>query len=668
MTRLIAILLVFFTTFGVGHAQSGFGLKAEARLVSERAQAMAGETFYFGLELKMEPEWHVYWQNAGDAGLPPELIWAQDHGASFEPFVWPIPELLPVAPDEIMDYGYSDTVVLPFAVTIPETASGQYTFQAEADYLICKDICIPEAQPVSFDLLVGSEQIPDLIGSEAIAGALSQTPEAFIGRVVVDKSGPLWRLSLAPEAGAFQAETLRYFPFGHEIRHAAVQNVSFGQAGATLILEPADDAQQDAQLKGVVIAEAANGARQGFVINAEAGAVLPGTTGQTSGAGNSLLAILGLAILGGLVLNLMPCVLPVLSIKAVGMVQAAASGEKSHLRLHGLVYTAGVLVSFLATAIVFLVLRGAGEFVPLGFQLQYGSVVAVLALIMFVIGLWLFGVFELGTSVQGVGSGLAAKQGSVGAFFTGVLAAIVGAPCVGPFLGVALGSVISRPTLEVLLVFAALGLGLALPFLALSFAPGLHKVLPKPGVWMERLKQFFAFPMFITAAWLVSVLADQAGSGAVAMTLVGAALIGFGIWVLQSSEGRFKSALLAAGGLAIIAGFFIPVPAAMNKTPAGATTAYAASEIETIAWSPDAVQSALADGKGVFVDFTASWCVTCQLNKRSTLTTQAVQQAMIDNNIVFMVADFTNKGDVIAEELKKTWPTGRSDVSSLWGR
>ncbi len=652
--RFILGLVVALIAFTAPAFAQGAELRAEARLITERAQAMPGETVYLGLELVMDPGWHVYWLNAGDAGLPPEIIFEEQPAAEIGEFLWPIPHLLPVVEGEIMDYGYDDRIVLPFPVIVPEDAASEIHFDGIADYLICKDICIPESQPISLTLLVGDEQIPDLLGGEAITEAIGQTPSPFAGEIVIDRSAEPWRMSLAPEAGDFEGD-VRFFPHQHEIVHSADQPLSTGERGLTLALTPSGDGEPDASLEGVIVVEASDGTRAGYEVSAEPGMVLPGTFGSApSSAGINILAIMGLALLGGLILNLMPCVLPVLSIKAIGMVNAATKGDDSHLRAHGLWYTAGVVLSFAATAAVFVALRGAGEFVSLGFQLQYAPVVAALALIMFVIGLWLLGVFELGTSVQGVGSGLASKQGSTGAFFTGVLAAVVGAPCVGPFLGVALGSVLTQPAPAVFIVFMLMGLGLALPFLALSFAPGLHRFLPRPGAWMERLKQFFAFPMFLTAVWLLTVLGDQAGQGAVTATILGATLVGFGVWALSTAGGRLRVAGMALGALALVAGLYYPIQAALGGSPGTGGAAYADSvEFPTEPWSPERVDALLADGKGIFVDFTATWCVTCQANKRTTLERTEVRQAMADNNIVFLVADFTNKDDVIAAELKK---------------
>ncbi|MEO1324384.1 MAG: thioredoxin family protein, partial [Pseudomonadota bacterium] len=373
---------------------------------------------------------------------------------------------------------------------------------------------------------------------------------------------------------------------------------------------------------------------------------------------------------------------------------------------HGLWYAAGVLVSFAALAAAILAVRAATGVAIWGFWLQNPILVTALILIVFLIGLWLLGLFELGTSVQSVGSDLAAKQGSAGAFFTGVLAAVVGAPCTGPFLGAALGAVMSQPAMNVVLVLLTMGLGMALPFLILSFSPGLQRFIPKPGAWMETLKQVFAFPMFLTAAWLLSVLGALAGYRMAAMVVAGAALIAFGIWALKSANEGAKAILLSVLGLAliipifgllsatssgetlisglwlvgligafvliarlngartgqlakglaslaIIAGLVWPLAQARTSQPVGTGSEVYSAKIETEAWSPERVSELTAEGRAVFVDFTAEWCVTCQANKLQTLQTKPVAEAFDAAKVAFLVADFTNGDPIIAKELQK---------------
>ncbi|MCR9078464.1 MAG: protein-disulfide reductase DsbD family protein [Hyphomonadaceae bacterium] len=709
---LIAVLAAWLPAL----SQPVDGGHARVELVSERALAVPGETVWFGLSFEIDPNWHIYWRNAGDAGIPPEITWRDVGGVAAEQvggFAWPLPELLPVVPGQIMDYGYSDQVVLPFMVTLPDDAEGPLLFEGVADYLICEDVCIPESADIRLLLSVGGAQIPDQYGSDLIQASLASVPPEFSGDARLSDAGDAWVLSVdSPELSGLQGNA-RFFPYNHEIKHAADQAASFGPEGLQLRLTP--DREGDPlpeTIAGVVkVGETA------VAISADAGPVLPGTSRaggfstQASGAATSLPVLMAFALIGGLILNLMPCVLPVLSIKAMGVVSASASGHEREARAHGLWYAAGVLASFGALAAAVLSVRAATGVAIWGFWLQNPILVTALILIIFLIGLWLLGMFELGTSVQAVGSDLAAKQGSAGAFFTGVLAAVVGAPCTGPFLGAALGAVMLQPSINVVLVLLTMGLGMALPFLALSFLPGLQKMIPKPGAWMETLKQVFAFPMFLTAAWLLSVLGAQAGNRMVAMVVAGAALIAFGIWALKAAGQGAKSILLSIlglavivpafglitamsgpqvdvsgavfsmlwivalvvafvgvaqssanvsaqtarglAGLAIIAGLVWPLAQARTAlTTERPSTAYAA-KYETEAWSPERVAELTSEGRAVFVDFTAEWCVTCQANKLQTLQTRPVTEAFAAGNVAFLVADFTNGDKTIALELQK---------------
>ncbi|MEM6665989.1 MAG: thioredoxin family protein [Pseudomonadota bacterium] len=665
------ICLAVLATPGLAAAQPYDAGHAKVELIAERDVAVPGETIYLALDKTIDEGWHVYWRNAGDAGLPPQIFWdVSPLGDVTEDsdFIWPLPKLLPVVEGEIMDYGYDDQLTLPFQLTVPEDAVGPITLNGIADYLICKDVCIPETAPVSLTLDVSPEQVPNTGHAMKIADALMSAPRPFDGDAVVITRGETLELSLAPILdGLLDDAELRFFPYGAEIIHAADQTVSRGEAGAALRLTANPRNAVGEALNGVIKLTEAGGRETGYIVSATpADAPLAGTLGAggfaavgvAGGASGvapalGLLAILGFALLGGLVLNLMPCVLPVLSIKAMGMVQSASKGNAGELRAHGIAYTLGVLAAFAALAAAFVILRGFGEFWALGSLLQYPIVVAGLALGAFLLGLWLFGVFELGTSVQNVGSSAAGRGGTAGAFATGLLAATAGAPCVGPFMGVALGATLERPAFEVFVVYLILGLGLAAPFLILSFLPQLSRFLPKPGAWMERVKQFFAFPMFLTAAALLVVLGQQAGHGAVGWLVAGASLIAFGIWAMKSAGGSLRPAAMGIGALALIGGIALPLYTSATSGPAvaGTSNAYAAT-YETEAWSPQRVAELTAEGKGVFVDFTATWCIICQANKRTTLTRPEVLQAMDNANIAFLVADFTNKDPMIAEELQ----------------
>lgn len=702
----VAGMLMFISCMSpLAAAQSSQGPYAQVDLVTDRAIAVPGETVWMGLVFEIQPKWHIYWKNAGDAGIPPEIIWSEsvaESGVSIGEFSWPTPELLPVVPGEIMDYGYSDKIVLPFPVTIPEDADGAILFEGIADYLICENICIPESAPVSLLMSVGSGQVPDTAGAELINSALEAVPTSFEGSANLTQRGQQWVLSLRGGQLAGKQGEARFFPEGHEIIHAADQPYSLGSAGLQLTLTPdGADADVPEMLAGVVqVGDMA------VAIEAVPGPILPDTS---NAVGVNLPMLVVLAIIGGLILNLMPCVLPVLSIKAMGVVAASARGDSSEARAHGLWYTAGVLLSFAALAAAIVAVRSATGIATWGFWMQDPVTITVLVLVVFLIGLWLLGLFELGASVQNVGEGLARKQGAAGAFFTGVLAVVVGAPCTGPFLGAALGGIMTQPATSVFIVLLAMGLGLALPFLLLSFVPGLQRLMPKPGAWMDTLKQVFAFPMFLTAAYFLWTLGDLANTMTVAIVVAGAALIAFGIWALKKGETGGRAILLCLLGLfaiipvfglmsalsngalgeigvsvawlalliglvvliarapsralklvlqgvsiiAILVGIAAPVLHA-RSAPVGATYAEAyKAEYPTEVWSPERVAELSSEGRAIFVDFTATWCVNCQANKRKTLQTAQVAAAFKHANVAFLVADYTRPDPVIAAELQK---------------
>lgn len=709
MKWIAASFALFFAVLLPSAAQPFDSGHAKVELVSERVLAMPGETVWFGLSFELDDGWHIYWKNAGDAGIPPEILWGEDTAVPIDAigdFKWPVPELLPIVEGEIMDYGYSDKIVLPFPVEIPANAEGPLVFDGVADFLICEDVCIPESAPIRLMLSLGAEQIPDTYGAGLITEAIGQVPPALQGEasLTANTSGG-WTLSVQSEALAGAGKEARFFPNAHEIVHAADQPVRTGAEGLQIDLTPASSGDIPETISGIVVA-----GDVAVDLTASAGALLSGTGDVAAfGPAVNIPALIILAMIGGLILNLMPCVLPVLSIKAMGLVSASASGDHAEARAHGLWYTAGVLLCFAGLAAAIVAVRAATGIATWGFWLQDPVVVTALILIVFLIGLWLLGMFELGSSVQNVGSGLAAKQGPAGAFFTGVLAAVVGAPCTGPFLGAALGVIMGRPAIEVFTVLIAMGLGMALPFLLLSFMPSLQRLLPKPGAWMETLKQVFAFPMFLTAAWLLSVLGALAGYRMAAAVVAGAALIGFGIWTLKSAGKGGRAILIAVLGLLCIipvfgimgalssealnlwpllrsvgmlvgmltaiwvvarlaqgqaglvaritgvivalAGLILPLMQARSTTDVADVAAYSTT-YPTEDWSTERVAELQAEGRGIFIDFTAEWCATCQANKLQTLNTKPVTDAFAANDIAFLVADYTRPNAEIAAELR----------------
>ncbi len=672
MLKWFAALAVAVIAAGAAHAQDNVP-HARVSAVTERAAVAPGDQFLVGVKLDLDDTWHVYWKNAGDSGLPPEVKWTTADGVTMGPFMWPAPEAIPLA--TLMNYGYEKQVIFPVQVTLPKSLKVGETvsIKGHVDYLICQDICIPEKADIALDLPVEATLRTDDAGSAAITGYIAQLPQPITGAATIERTATGFRVGAADTdlaAAAKDGAGIHYFPEGPEIEHIAKQVFKRGDNGVSVELKASDFAKPgDQALNGVIVVQAKDGSRKAWQVDAKPGAIGAGlsdtivkaSAGGGSVAGNggggtpvagldgiALLSVLGFAFIGGLVLNLMPCVLPVLSIKAAGLVHTAHDPKAA--RADGLAYLAGVLVCFVAFGAVLVALRAAGEQAGLGFQLQYPPVVAAFSLLVFAVGLNLLGVFEIGSSLMGVGSGLASKGGTTGAFFTGLLAAFVGAPCVGPFMAAPVGIALAQPAPIVIGVFAVIGLGLAAPFVALSFTPALARALPKPGRWMETFRQVLAFPMFLTVIWLLWVLAGQAGSDGVLLVIIGATVLSFGIWLGKRIGGKVPGRVVAA--LIILAALIGPTVLSANmKPPTGGQTL--AAEAGAEAWSPELVEQYRSEGRVIFVDFTARWCATCQVNKHVALDSEQARKAFAESNVAFLVADWTNRDSVIADELAK---------------
>ena len=648
---------------------AGSGPMVQASLISDRQSAAPGERVHIALHQEITEGWHTYWRNPGDSGEATRVTLDLPEGWTAGDIIWPAPKTYDLGP--LTNYGYSNAVTLPIPVTIPAAAApGRVTIPGEATWLVCEDICIPESGAFELTLEIG-EPAMDRDGAALIAAAIEAAPvrldaiEAGLARV-----GEQLVLTVAGEALSGELRAPYFFAFdGSVLDHAGDQIAAYGDDALRLDLEPGFGVRGpvEAVHGGVLVFEQRVGrswapraieiAPQPETVVAEIAPAAAasgrdvGQTGQTRGLadGVSFAQAALLALLGGLILNLMPCVFPVLSIKALHLVNERGAGA-GHARVMGVFFLFGVLATFLALAGGLIALRslaGLGD-ISWGYQLQEPWVVAALAALMVLIGLNLLGVFEIGASLQGVGGQIAA-DGRSGAFFTGVLAVFVAAPCVAPFMTTALAYALGQPALAALAIFAFLGLGLALPFVLVSFFPGLLAILPKPGAWMERFKQFLAFPMFATAIWLIWVLGVQTGANGVAVLLAALLAIGFAVWALKSF-GVFGKLLGGAAGLGAVA--LIATTSTLSATPVnGASGVYAD-------WSPEAVETAQAEGRPVFVDFTAAWCVSCQYNKQTALADRRVNAAFEDGGFTLLRADFTNRDPQIAAVLAEHGAAG----------
>ena len=633
-----------------------------ASLVAEPASLQGATPFTVAVRMVMKPGWHVYWRNPGDSGLPPEVTWTLPAGFSAGPLRWPAPERIPVA--TLMNFGYEGEAVLLAQVTPPPSLdpAEPVRLTAKLSYLVCETECVPGSADLALTLPVGpggaDPRNRDLFER---ARAALPVPSPWPARLSSEGDSLVLHLDTA----GLKPETLRaaaFFPYSETaIDNAAEQTLRVDGEGLHLTLKRADPGEPAPRsLPGVLTLteEAGSGpVRQALAIGDEgappAVGQIPATAPSPAARPDETPTLLGaalLALLGGLVLNLMPCVFPVLSIKVLGLVRhAGESGAR--IRLHGLAYTAGVLASFLALAGLLIALKSGGAGLGWGFQLQSPLVVAGLAYLLLAMGLSLSGAVHLGGRLAGLGDGLTRRAGLEGSFFTGVLATVVATPCTAPFMGTAVGFALTQSAPAALAVFTSLGLGLALPFLVLTLWPGALRALPRPGAWMEILKQALAFPVYATVAWLVWVLAQQVGPQGLLAALLGLVLIGFAAWAWERGRAGERLGARVARGLAVlavIAAAAIGTTLERDRIVPGAQAAAEGAEPFTQA----RLDGLLAAGKPVFVNMTAAWCITCQVNERAVLATEPVRAALRAHGVTYLKGDWTNQNPEITRLLE----------------
>jgi len=620
--------------------------RATATLVTPAAAIRPGETFEVGLQLRLAPGWHTYWQNPGDAGAPPEIALNLPPGAVAGEIAWPAPQRIPQGP--LVNFGYEGEVLLPIRITAPAglRPGGRFAIEADASWLVCAEVCIPEEGRFRLDLPVAAIGATDPAQAARFASAAAAAPRPSPWQAEAALTGA--RGSLVFRGEALAPATVRdafFFPSASgQIDNAAPQPRRLGSGSLTLALTRPEGAVPPAILEGVLVLTDGGGVRTAYAVAAPVGGVLADAEGA------SLWVLLVSALLGGLLLNLMPCVFPILAMKAMALARLAGAARAT-VRAEAISYTAGVVISMVALAGLLIGLRAAGLAAGWGFQFTLPWFVAALAWLMLAIGLNLSGVYALGGPI-GVGAGLASRGGPAGSFATGALAVLVATPCTAPFMAAAVGAAFALPAVGTLLIFAALGLGLAAPYALLGAVPGLAGMLPRPGPWMERLRQALAFPMYGAAAWLAWVLAQQAGPDGVLLLLVGAVLIGLAAWALgvaQAGAGRWSRPLAA---LAMVAALALLPGLASRPTPQAEITAGG----ET--WSAARVAALQAEGRPVFVNFTAAWCITCKVNERLVLRTAAVQGAFAARGLAALTGDWTNGDAAIGAVLRENGREG----------
>jgi thiol:disulfide interchange protein/DsbC/DsbD-like thiol-disulfide interchange protein len=623
-----------------------------------------GRTVRLGLQLAHQPHWHTYWRNPGDSGLATTFDWQLPPGVQPGDVEWPTPTRLPIGP--LMNYGYEGTVLLPVAVALPADFRGDVLgVKLRADWLVCKEICIPESGEFALQLPVGPAITQHARAFDEASAARPKTLSAVKANARVE--GPSVLLQLDGLPAPWRQAPLEFFPQTEGVFDNATP-VAQRWEGARWIGKVTVSAQRSESPAVIEAVLKAPGEVAGVHVSAPLVPAWPGQVAAPAAqaatappavpAPTPLLVTLGLAMLGGMLLNLMPCVFPVLSLKVLGFAKGGQS--RRSLAAGGLAYTGGVVASFVLLAGALLALRAGGEQLGWGFQLQSPPFVATLAVLFTLIGLNLAGVFEVGSVLPSSLATLRSRHPMVDHALTGALAVAVASPCTAPFMGVALGAALTLPTAQALAVFAALGLGMALPYLAVACFPGLTQRLPRPGAWMLRFKVFMAFPMFATVVWLLWVLGHQAGvDGAIALLGLLVA-VAFAAWALGTPAstrwGRMGLGLLSLGVLAAAGTWALPsLRADVGVSSADSADADASINANAVwqPWSPAAVAAAQAQGRPVFVDFTAAWCVTCQLNKRTTLSDTEVLGDFARRGVVLLRADWTRRDPRITEELAR---------------
>jgi thiol:disulfide interchange protein/DsbC/DsbD-like thiol-disulfide interchange protein len=651
----------------------------KAHLVSEVSAIAPGQSFWVALEFNIRDGWHTYWRNPGDSGQATTLKWQLPPGFTAGDIVWTTPHRFEIPP--LVNYGYAKHAVHLVNITARKDlkAGAPIVLSAKASWLVCSDVCIPEDADLQLKLPVNAVSgAVDPADAALFTAARSDLPTEQLAATTARIQGDQLVIALGKEWGGTlpQIKSLAFFPYDEGgIEYAAPQRLTRSQDAVELAMKVGYQPPKAGPVRGVLLATEQSG-NETVTVPLEIAASLSGTGGSEvkggprfapAGAGAapaetpaadkstaSLPVLLVFAILGGLILNLMPCVFPVLSIKAIGLVEQAKK-HPAAVRTKGLVFAAGVISSMLCLAAVLLTLRAGGEQIGWGFQLQSPLFVTLLLYLLLAVGLNLSGVFEVGGGLSGVGDGLTQGDSYRASFFTGVLTTLVATPCTAPFMAFAVGAALTQPPIFALCIFAALGFGLALPYLLLSFAPWTRRALPKPGAWMDTLKQVFAFPIYASAAWLLWVLAQQTSSFGLGAALAGAILIALAAWAYQkskSSAATGRVVALATATLAVLVAILLPVRFADVAAAASSVSAHGTQAADE--WQPyDAAQVAKlnAAGRPLLVNFTASWCLTCLVNERNAFTDSAVQEVFRSKGVTLMKGDWTNRDPAITQAL-----------------
>lgn len=673
-TRIILTLsLLLLPLFSYAQVQTDIlqGPLVTVQLIAEQDAIQPGVSFSVALRQEITPGWHTYWRNPGDTGLATNVTWQLPAGFTASELQFPTPHRQPTG--DLVNYGFENSVMIFTTITPPaELPLGQdVTIQGKSSWLVCKDTCIPESASFLLTLPVADKANPSPWSSAFIA-ARELLPHAHTAQQTMQKQNDKLVMTIDPlPLSADQLPEEAYF-FPHDgllISHNGQQQMTLDGRKLTLTIPrnvtrtaPIDEVTGDLWLRTMTGAQSFQ-----IKIKLTEPAPIVSTTPLTSTDNKStpakssttLWAALVGAFLGGLLLNLMPCVFPVLSLKALSLVQKAHHESRAHVVMGGIVYTIGVLASFALLGGVLVALKTTGHHIGWGIQLQSPVFVAVMALLLFVIGYVLSGAVTIGSGLIGVGSRLANKHGLVGAFFTGALAVIVATPCTAPFMGGAVFYALTQGAAATFMILLALGLGLALPYLLLTLFPAALRLLPRPGIWMEHFKQFLAFPMLGAAIWLVWVLAQQTGPHGVILVLTAMLLLAFGLWLFNTTHNRGHGVWQIIKKLVALLAILLSLYCVVSQPTPQQETTNSTEAVNYEPWSAVKLAELRAAGKPVFVNMTAAWCISCLANDKATLSTATIKNFFKEKNVTYLKGDWTNYDDGITQYLKEF---GRSGV------
>ena len=685
MKPFLKVTSVLIAIFIVCHPVTSAPFRTDhlaVELVAERTGLVPGETNTVAVRMEMDDHWHTYWENPGDSGLAAQIDWTLPEGVTAGPIQWPAPQWIELF--GLVSYAYEGEIFLLVDLEVADqlASTESVKLSAQVDFLICKEACIPGAAAVSLQLPVAHAFENSKWKSDFDASRNAQPQKILDWDMKVVDNGNSFALTVAaPKGKDFAGRDVVYFSRDGWVAPSKPRTSLAEDRILTLVL-PKTEYEPDTdknRFQGVLTSSIPWDEAGEFSIlevnlpfseNDTVATWVAGVAGNPEGTSvafveegepSSLLAILGFAFLGGMLLNLMPCVFPVLSIKVLDFVQRA--GEDSlKIKAHGSVFTFGVLISFWVLAAAFLGLRAAGEEIGWGFHMQSPGFVAIITSILFLFGLNLSGVFEIGEAVTGTGSQLQTKPGYSGSFFSGVLATLVATPCTAPFLGTAVGAIAAMSSIEAFLTFTAIALGVSAPYLFLSFFPALIQRMPRPGAWMETFKKALAFLLYASAVWLAWVFGSQVGVTGMALLLMALVLLGVGAWVYGNWGNLIKKrqTRLIAFCVTLIFMFlsgYLQFFAAGLSGPAAVSSAdLSSADYPGITWdnySAESVASFTSNGKTVYVDFTATWCLTCQVNKKVAFGNDQVIQYFEDNGIVALKGDWTKRDPLITRELQR---------------